>query len=945
MLGSISDLSDVVHTKKGSVHVRQPSGQVALGGPYVSNGSTRLWTVLLAATVVTLVNQATCLQFSIDPANGSVSVLSGRRPYTTTPEPGSVREFRDCGGNLTAFSKPSRLFSPGFPRTYDSDMLCRWFINAVEGNVTLRFLSVQIEESDDCEFDSVDVLIGPSQESVGRLCGAVMNRTIATNSSSVMVVFQSDSAYEERGFSLEFHAEIDATGLSAECGDTLVGEEGNVTSPGYPLQYPNKSSCWTLINVEPGRVIVMRFKDLTMEADDLCTFDYVEIFDGPSEGSPSFGRFCRDSQRRILRSTTNSVLVHFKSNELTSGRGFLLEYESGNAGIKVNHEGGCTVTSGLENGTVATPNYPNRYPASALCLIDLEAPGGFQVALRFSDFSLEPDVECNFDFVEIWDGLKDDWRSLGRLCGNRVENAELASSEGRMRLKFRSDNSTESRGFLANFRIVLPQDRLEGNGSNDTTTTSNRTLVPPHQLMQETPVDLAVARDDEAFLNCIPRAPGSSVTWTKDGMRLNGSEPLPGLYLVSPGILWIRRMHSELAGRYTCRVVARYLEAMSTSVVVMNGTKATDECDVVFRKSPTDQEVPQNGTVVMQCTGRVPLRPSSDVKITWLRNGLPFPASNRYRDLGNGLAYVIDATPKDTAVYTCVATDRLHNCSVQKSALYRVQPRISIDEICGSPVLSRPNASRPHGPQGKIVGGEDTVKGAYPWQVMFWSPSLDRAFCGGTLLSDQWVLSAAHCFQHELVQPDEVEVRLGEHDRLQVEPEEVVTKIADVYFHPQFDANTFDNDIALLLLADRVKFSDYIRPACLGDSETIEREQFNSEGVRLGKVTGWGQLAENVNTLPRYLQEIELPIVNQEVCRNATVHKVTENMFCAGYAQEIVGDACQGDSGGPFVVQHKNRWYVVGIVSWGVGCGRRGNYGYYTKVNNYHSWIKEKIIY
>nr|XP_037291013.1 prothrombin-like [Rhipicephalus microplus] len=429
-------------------------------------------------------------------------------------------------------------------------------------------------------------------------------------------------------------------------------------------------------------------------------------------------------------------------------------------------------------------------------------------------------------------------------------------------------------------------------------------------------------------------------------MIINGTEPLPDLYVVPPITLWIRRMHSNLTGSYTCRVIANHLKAESTSVVVMQGTKASDNCGVQFRKSPKDRELPQGETMVMQCAAQVSLQPTSVVTIAWLRNGLPFPTSSRYRDQSNGLAYVNDATPKDTAVYTCVATDRHSRCSIKRSALYRVLPRISVDEICGNPVVSRANTTRPPTQQGKIVGGEDTVKGAHPWQVMLWSPSLERAFCGGTLLNDLWVLSAAHCFQHELVQLEEVQVRLGKHDRLEAEPEEVTTKITDIYFHPKFNASTYDNDIALLLLADRVKFTDYIQPACLGDRAAIERNEFNStDGVRKGKVTGWGQLAENGHTLPRYLQEIELPIVNQDVCRNATKYKVTDNMFCAGYAQEIVGDACQGDSGSPFVVWRKNRWYVVGIVSWGVGCGRKGNYGYYTKVTNYHDWIREKIMY
>ncbi|KAK8777776.1 hypothetical protein V5799_020882, partial [Amblyomma americanum] len=848
-----------------------------------------------------------------------------------------------CGGNLTALSLPTRIYSPGYPRHYDSSQLCRWFITA-DADITLRFVNVQIEESPGCEYDSADVLIGPDQVSLGKVCGVMRNHTIATNSTGVTVVFKSDDSYEEKGFVLEFFKDSGVAGVDGdECGGTLTGEEGNLTSPGYPSHYPHNSDCWTLINVDPGRIVILRFKVISLEFDELCSFDYVEVFDGPTEESPSLGRFCGDSHKRTLRSTSSSVLIHFKSDDLLSNRGFVLEYETDRAGLQVSHEGGCAVTSDTNNGTVTTPNYPDRYPAALHCLLDLKAPRYTRVALKFVDFSLERDDNCGYDFVEILEGLQDDWRSLGRLCGEKGEMEPIIAAENRMRLKFQTDNSTQSKGFVANFYFVSAHEKAEAE-DNGTQTTREKSWVPVHELILEISANVTVAEGDEETLKCIPSVSGASVQWLKEETLLNGDMPLANLHVVSPGILWIRRMHSDLAGSYTCVVATKDRQARGTAQVAMTAPKQRDQCDVYFHRSPKDEHLFHGETAIMQCAAQPRQRPSSDVEIRWLRNGLPFPTSSRYRDFGNGLVYISDAVPKDSAVYTCVATDRRNNCTVQESALLRVLPRVNIEDVCGTPSVGRPNTSKPHMQQGKIVGGSDTVKGAHPWQVMFWSKHHDKAFCGGSLLNNQWVLTASHCFKNAEVRVDEVEVRLGKYDRLDKEPQQFDTKIADVHFHPGFNESTYDNDIALVQLADSVMFTDYILPACLGEDVSLDRDFFNSSDVHLGTVTGWGQLTESGTTLPRYLQEIRLPIVDSDTCRNSTAYSVTKNMFCAGYSQDIVGDACQGDSGGPFVVQQKNRWYLVGIVSWGVGCGRRGNYGYYTKVTNYHDWIKEKIL-
>lgn len=223
------------------------------------------------------------------------------------------------------------------------------------------------------------------------------------------------------------------------------------------------------------------------------------------------------------------------------------------------------------------------------------------------------------------------------------------------------------------------------------------------------------------------------------------------------------------------------------------------------------------------------------------------------------------------------------------------------------------------------------------------------------------MVTAAHCFT-DIIDESTVFVKLGKYDQTEAEVTEIVTKIQHTIKHPQFSNETFDNDIALVKLATHIQFTDNIRPICLATSTEVRQMnsyffskdyQLNENGqtnvpnesdveiqaTKFGLVTGWGRLKEN-GPLPRYLHKIRLPIVDRVKCRQSTTFKVTDNMFCAGYGKEIVGDACKGDSGGPFVVEFHSRWTLLGIVSWGEGCGRPEKFGYYTKVNNYDNWIR-----
>ncbi|NXD70619.1 FA7 factor, partial [Eolophus roseicapillus] len=233
----------------------------------------------------------------------------------------------------------------------------------------------------------------------------------------------------------------------------------------------------------------------------------------------------------------------------------------------------------------------------------------------------------------------------------------------------------------------------------------------------------------------------------------------------------------------------------------------------------------------------------------------------------------------------------------------------------------------------RITGGTLCHRGHCPWQVLIRN-SKDIGFCGGSLISSRWVVTAAHCL--DLVRPHHVTV--GEYNLCIVETWKQKIYVERSWTHPHYDSNDYNSDIALLYLSSAVVFNEYAIPICLPSPNLAT---LLSEEGRIGMVSGWGATHNRGSTL-RFLMKVRLPIVNMETCQRSMDRLVTDNMFCAGHHTEVA-DACKGDSGGPFTVSHHNTWFLLGIVSWGEGCAEKGKYGVYTRVSNYIPWIKEIV--
>ncbi|KAJ0177950.1 hypothetical protein K1T71_006823 [Dendrolimus kikuchii] len=225
----------------------------------------------------------------------------------------------------------------------------------------------------------------------------------------------------------------------------------------------------------------------------------------------------------------------------------------------------------------------------------------------------------------------------------------------------------------------------------------------------------------------------------------------------------------------------------------------------------------------------------------------------------------------------------------------------------------------------RVVGGVALSPGEFPWLA-----ALKRdgsVICGATVVSRDHLITATHCVNG--IEATRLSVLVGEYDVNNSRSDGF--EVTHVVQHPDFNKFTYDNDIAVLRIAEPLPDSLY-RPACLPD---VDKRDI-LEGVD-AIVSGWGSTVEKgpASNIP---MKADVQIWAQEECTGAGYgrRKVTPRMICANAPER---DACSGDSGGPLLLPQPH-FTLVGIVSWGRGCARQGYPGVYARVDKFLPWLK-----
>uniref|UniRef100_A0A914DQL4 Metalloendopeptidase n=1 Tax=Acrobeloides nanus TaxID=290746 RepID=A0A914DQL4_9BILA len=391
---------------------------------------------------------------------------------------------RTCGGIFTADS--ANFSSPNFPSNYSSNLRCMWEIAVDEYHqIFLEIPHLEIEGmKSECAYDFLHIShIAGRRNGELRLCGSYTEPLFLKSiSNRLKLVFQSDASMERSGFTVNYVADLNEcakenAGCSHICENKLGSYEcrcpsgftlaenrhkcveggcsyqlyepaGRVVSPHYPDFYPNNRTCKWHILTTPGHRIVLEFHIFAIEDHSACKYDKVQVYDGGDEMAPFLGKFCGSAIPPELESSGNQLFIEMLTDETNSEAGFNATYES---------ECGGQLYAESSTGFIYSHAYygDRKYEKSSKCQWEIIADPESNVKLLFTQFSLESEDTCEYDFVAIFDGEKREKKMYGPFCGD-IDIETIITESNKAIIEFQTDDTVEQKGFIIEYASSRP---------------------------------------------------------------------------------------------------------------------------------------------------------------------------------------------------------------------------------------------------------------------------------------------------------------------------------------------------------------------------------------------------------------------------------------------------------------------------------------------------------